>query len=351
MVTQKQIAHELGVTQQAVSYALTGSGSLSPEMRERIVTTATEFGYRPNASARAMKSGRFGSVALLLGTGAASSNMPEQLWNGVHDELALSNLSLVMAKLPDDTLSDTAVLPKILRELSVDGVLIDYTHRVPARLRDALQASQLPAVWFNSKRDADCVYPDDFGAGEAIGKHLIEAGHRRIAYVNVTHDLSDAELHYSVRDRPAGLQSAAQKAGAEVETAFLAALPMLEQLAALRALWERPQPITAVVGYDPQVFELLCRAAWKSGKEVPDDVSCAIFCAPRQRPCCGFQMTRMEVAHRQEGEVAVRQLLQKITGTVGAASPQAIPFVFQKGETVVAPKLRTSTPPTSSVSS
>ena len=339
MITQKEIARELGVTQQAVSYALTGGGNLSLEMRERIVLAATEFGYRPNSSARAMKSGRFGAVALLMGTGSMTSTLPAALWSGVHNELAACNLNLMMTRLPDDALSDTAILPKILREMSVDGVLIDYTDHIPPRFRDALDASGLPAVWLNVKREWDCVYPDDFGAGETIGSHLIEAGHRRIAYVDVTHEMSDPDLHYSVRDRMAGVQSAASQAGIEVETLFLHSLSLPEQLAALRNLWERKTPVTAIIGYGPQSFELTCRAAWQSGREVPDDVSVAIFSDIREVPLLGFDVTRMEVPQEIEGQRAVQLLMKKIGGAQYKAPPQAVPFELIVGQTVSAPKV------------
>ena len=339
MVTQKEIARELGVTQQAVSHALTGGGTLSVATRERIVRAATEFGYRPNSSARAMKSGRFGAVALLMGTGSRCSTLPAALWSGVHNELAAHNLNLMMTRLPDDALSDTAALPKILREMSVDGLLIDYTDHIPPRLREALAASGLPAVWLNVKREADCVYPDDFGAGKTIGEHLIDAGHRRIAYVDVTHDRGDPDLHYSVRDRPAGVRSAAREAGIEVETLSLQSLSIPQRLTALRQLWEREAPITAVVGYGPQTFELTCRAAWQSGKEVPDDISVAVFSDIREEPFLGFDMTRMEVPQEIEGQRAVQLLMQKIGGARQQAAPQPVPFEFIVGETVIAPKV------------
>jgi transcriptional regulator with XRE-family HTH domain len=54
-ITQKDIAAKLGVSNQLVSYALNGTGTVSDQMRQRIVATAAELGYRPNTSARVMK--------------------------------------------------------------------------------------------------------------------------------------------------------------------------------------------------------------------------------------------------------------------------------------------------------
>ena len=338
MVTQKQIARELGVTQQAVSYALTGGGTLSLGMRERIITAATEFGYRPNGVARAMKSGRFGSVALLMGKGENSSTLPDQLWSGIHNELALHNLHLVMARLPDDALSDTAALPKILREMSVDGVLLDYTHQIPPRLRESLEASQLPAVWLNTKRPFDCVHPDDFGAGVTLLEYLSGLGHRRIAYVDVAANPHDPHVHYSVADRRAGVQQAAKRVGIAIETLSLGENTVAEQLRMMRALWERPQPVTAVIGYSEDAFEMVCRAAWESGRRVPDDVSVAVFADFRAKRLFGFDLTYMKVPQELEGREAVRLLLKKISGDRSPAPPRLVPFNLLTGQTVVAPQ-------------
>ena len=223
--------------------------------------------------------------------------------------------------------------------MSVDGLLIDYTDHIPPRLREALAASGLPAVWLNVKREADCVYPDDFGAGKTIGEHLIDAGHRRIAYVDVTHDRGDPDLHYSVRDRLAGVRNAANKAEFEVETLFFKSFSVSQLLAALGALWEREAPITAIVGYGEQDFELIWRAALESGRRVPNDVSVAIFCDIREVPLLGFDVTRREVPREVEGQRAVQLLLQKIGAAHHKTPPQPVPFELLAGETVAAPKV------------
>ena len=56
-ITQKDIAREVGVSQATVSDVLYGRprGRVSADTRKRIMETARRLGYRPNASAQALR--------------------------------------------------------------------------------------------------------------------------------------------------------------------------------------------------------------------------------------------------------------------------------------------------------
>src|SRR4028118_814127 len=211
--TQQQIAEALGVSRQAVSFALSGGGTLSQETRAQIIKAATEMGYRPNHSARAMRSGRFDYIALLLSTQTNRTYLPGELFRGILEELALHDLHLNVTRLPDEKLSDQSFVPKIMRELMVDGLLIDYIFNVPEHLIKMIEQHQIPSIWINSQRENDCVYPDDYQGAYKATRHLLGLGHRCIAYVQHPHN-----MHYSARERRRGYEQAMSEAnlGSEV---------------------------------------------------------------------------------------------------------------------------------------
>ena len=64
----KDVAERLGVSRTAVSYALSGTGRLDPQTRERIRQAAAEMGYRPNLAAVACKLGEPAALALFSGS-------------------------------------------------------------------------------------------------------------------------------------------------------------------------------------------------------------------------------------------------------------------------------------------
>ena len=65
-VTSGDVARLAGVSQSAVSRTFSSGASVSPEMRRRVLAAASQLGYRPNAIARAMISGKSGLIALLV---------------------------------------------------------------------------------------------------------------------------------------------------------------------------------------------------------------------------------------------------------------------------------------------
>ena len=90
MVTMRDIAEKAGVSQPAVSMILNGKSrqvKISESTRERVLALAESMGYRVNAIARSMRTGRTGVVGLLL-----REQVVRQWGDGVSD--AENNLRL-----------------------------------------------------------------------------------------------------------------------------------------------------------------------------------------------------------------------------------------------------------------
>ena len=74
---------------------------------------------------------------------------------------------------------NTMYVPKILRTLMADGLLINYTNHLPEHLVDIVSQQRLPAVWINTRRENSAVYPRNFEAARSLTNRLLELGHRR----------------------------------------------------------------------------------------------------------------------------------------------------------------------------
>ncbi|RNB51159.1 LacI family transcriptional regulator [Agromyces tardus] len=64
--TLKDVADHVGVSAKTVSNVVNGTGWVSPELQERVREALVSLGYRPNAAARQLRSGRSGMVAVAL---------------------------------------------------------------------------------------------------------------------------------------------------------------------------------------------------------------------------------------------------------------------------------------------
>jgi len=220
LVSQSQLARRLGVSQRAVSYALNGRAGVNPAVRHRILEAVNGSGYRPNSAARSVRTGRFHAVGMLLGMTRACSNLPIALLDGAESSLAADGMHLIVGRLPDAALTDEENLPSLLQRWMCDGLLVVYHTRVPDRMVEILEQHHLPVVWINSKRETNAVRPDDYAAGAEAARRLLEAGHRRIGYVDrgYTHVEHAGELHYSRADRLAGFRETMQAAGGQPVT-------------------------------------------------------------------------------------------------------------------------------------
>ncbi len=275
-VTMKEIAAEAGVSQQAVSQALNQTGRLREETRQRVLHVAGQLGYRVNSSAKAMRSGRFGAFALLQSVHAHASSLPRDALNGIHEAVDRLDFRLTMGRLPDQKLTNAGYIPKILRELSADGLLINYTDHIPARLRQLILQFGVPSVWMNCRLESDCVHHDDELAGRLATQHLLELGHRKIAYVDFHHSSTEvSESHHSAYDRQTGYRSSMQLAGFE-PTVFWADADMFQGADPNQGIaeWLRSDGApTAVVAYSNQQGQIIAYGSAVAGRLVGRDMS------------------------------------------------------------------------------
>ena len=335
MVTMREVASRSGVSHTTVSHVLRDKRDgimVSEATRRRVLETAREMGYRPNASARSFRTGKFGGVGLLMSSNVSRSGLPAGLLQGVGDALAAREMHLTLSRLSDEKLGDAT--PKMLREWMCDGLLIDYTHRIPARLVELIGQHRLPAVWLNSKRAGDCVYPDDWDAAVQLAQLVVAAGHRRVAYLDFAHRPDDPDEHYSARDRRDGVTRTLAAAGIVAEQINGSALDPAQWVPMLREVLARPDRPTALICYSDEVqFALL--AAAHLGLDVPRELSIVSFGSPR-RGCGGLELSQMAVPEAQLGGVAVEMLLEKIEKPDAVLPARALALSWEAGATLAA---------------
>ena len=170
-----------------------------------MLAAAEELGYQINAAARSMRSQRFHAVALINAAGAGGHADPGVL-AGVMHRLAADRCNLFLTELPPEEEDET--IPRVLSELSVDGLLVYDSGVVSGRLRELVLRLQVPVVWINREEPRDAVYPDDRGAARAATEDLLRLGHDR-----VTLALPGKYHHWSERARRDGYEAAMRDAG------------------------------------------------------------------------------------------------------------------------------------------
>jgi len=338
-VTTADIAVHLGLAKSTVTHVLSGRAKqlrISAATQARVHNAVRELGYRPNASARAVGRGRFGCAALIQPL--EGIYLPTGLLLGITDELQRNDMHLVVSEVHDARLKDANYLPKVVREVAADGLLINMMTQIPAPLLETLHSLNAPAVWVNKKQPEDAVHPDDIHAGRWATEHLIGLGHKRIAFM-VSYDMQRTDLHYSVYDRRQSYADVMQKAGLEPQILSLPATPhTLEEIRAdqrlqymIEILSDDSRP-TAVVAYTHNIVLPLLQAAAHLGLLLPRDLSVVMFSDGPNRDI-GRPVTTVCQRMSEVGHEAVKMLLRKIEDPAQPQPSRALAPWFFQGDT------------------
>lgn len=341
----QRIADEVGVAPRTVRRVLTeGLEYNRPTLAKRaarIRKLAEQMQYRPNAAGRAVGSGRFNALALVSREDLGGLAHLE-LIKGVCAELTRCNQHMHYAQVPIEDVRAGGLPPRMVQELSVDGLIVYYAKDMTADQLAVVRSQRAPVVWANLKDDSDCVHPDDRIGMQEATEYLLLRGHRRIALV--TRDFGakgdiDALAHYSVRDRIEGYTAAMSSAGA-----IPAVIGLLNRGGGdrerLDGLVAGDLPPTAIITVSSNDATLLNDVALRRGLRVPEDLSILTLHHASSEASQPLRFEARRVPMLEVGRAAVQMALHKVE-TPGRALPsQAVPFDRLPGRTVAAPASR-----------
>lgn len=335
--TSTAIARASGVSQSSVSMILNGkTAKFHPDTVQRVFDTAARMGYRVNASARAMRSRRFGGVGLLAQVSPSWIRIPESVLWSIGDAVRQRGMHLTLGRVTSQDLASEETLAHLLTQWSVDGLLVSYTDTIPARMFDLTRQFALPTVWLNAKLDADCVYPDDFAAARELTNHLLAMGHRRVAFQSFygwgTHN------HYSRADRYEGYSAAMRDAGLQPHLSRPpAGMTRRDGSRWTASILSQPDRPTAILTYQNDAAVEAFLVAREMGLSVPGDLSIASF----QQVLgigLGVHLTAMHYPADELGQTAVEEALEKVGDPAAVRAPRVLSFLFDPGETAAPPK-------------
>lgn len=303
IATIQQIAKKVGVSKQAVSYALNNTpGQVSEATRKRILKTARSLNYQPNWRARSFARRRSQIIGLVYGRPA----------DYIEQSQMVSALVERLAELDHELLLIPAMGPvekwaHKLRDGRVDGVLI--THPMPLGLDQFVAEHRLPAVFMNIRSDLDVpqVYFDDLGGTRQAMEHLLGLGHRRITYFSSP---KRHGLHYSNFDREQGYREAMISSGLgdAIEAVTAEYADFADDLRS-RAAEARP---TALVVYNVHDASRLMMELHARRLHVPEQLSVITFCDEDKRLDMLPALTVMSTPGRLLARHAIDQLMSQI---------------------------------------
>ncbi|MFV0252827.1 MAG: LacI family DNA-binding transcriptional regulator [Beutenbergiaceae bacterium] len=177
------VARLAGVSVGTVSNVLNQPDRVAPATRERVQAAITELGFLPNASARQLRSGQISTIGTVV-LDVANPFFTEMA-RGIEDRLSSDDLTLMLASSDENPQREARYL-RLFAEHGVRGVLATPSQGSIDGLL-ALRDLGIPVVLLDTVSpvpELSSVAVDDVrGAALAID-HLLDLGHRHIAFVN-----------------------------------------------------------------------------------------------------------------------------------------------------------------------
>lgn len=181
--TSRDVAREAGVSQATVSRVLTAGTPVSEKTRARVMDAMTRIGYVPNRAARTMKTGRTGTIGVVVAD--LGNPFYPQLLEALSRSLDASDHRMTVWV--SDGGKNQAALDAI-REGTVDGVIFTTVTEHSHELARALE-QRSPLVLVNrTVEGADCDQVSSAnrqGAG-LIANYLVSHGRTRVAFIGGT---------------------------------------------------------------------------------------------------------------------------------------------------------------------
>ncbi len=319
------VARTAGVGVGTVSRVLNNSVRVSPETQEKVLSAIRVLGFRRSKVARQLSTGiqhrNIGAIMPFI----THPSFVERL-RGM--QLALNHpdndFNLVLYNVSEPGRYHEQLVA-IVEQAAVDGLLI-ATLTVSDEQRDLLTQADIPFVTLSDAcgEALNCISPDNTHGGYVAVQHLVELGHRRIAYVgdefSNIYGFPTSELRYE------GYCSALKKYDIPYRSEYVCLGAHGEDTAhSLTAhLLALPEPPTAIFAMSDIQAVGCILAVREAGLRVPEDISVIGFDDVQLSRYIGLTTVRQHL--EQSGYLSMQLLLNMLTDPDNVVAQQLPPL-------------------------
>jgi LacI family transcriptional regulator len=283
-VTVADVAKRAKVGKSTASRALGGYGSVSPDVRDRVLSAADELGYRPNELARSMNTGRSRTIGVIVGD--IENPYFSVAMRGISDTAKASGYDVILANTSEDLEAEQHAV-RVFLDKRVDAMIVaPSTAYQFGHLRE-VQHLKRPLVLLDRNihdLDAAAIQVAIAPAASEATDLLLGLGHRRIAFISalITDGDRFAQVQTgvsSVSERLTGVVDALRSHDIEPDPALMrfkadsetATARIIDELMAL------DEPPTAIIASDSNVAMSVLLALRSRSIAVPGQMSLIAF--------------------------------------------------------------------------
>lgn len=269
--TSQDVAERAGVSRAAVSRVFTPGAPVSKKMSEKVLKAARELGYRPNALARSLNTGRTKMIGLLVAylDNSFYADAVEQLSIALQDQG--HHVLLFMAT---PTVEDTDRVVREILDHQVDGIILASV-TMSSSLAEECERHRIPVVHFNreiDRRSLNAVISDNYSGGRRVAAHFAAMGHEKIGY------LAGFDGASTQRERERGFRDGLAEQGLVLAAHGVTDFIRAKAQEAARRMFDRPDhPDAVFVCNDHMAFAVMGVLRFELGLRIPEDVAVVGF--------------------------------------------------------------------------
>ncbi|MGA1804719.1 LacI family DNA-binding transcriptional regulator [Rhizobium sp. HT1-10] len=325
-VTLADVARQANVSKATAARVLGGYGVVSESAHDDVMKAAQALDYRPNELARSMTTGRSGLIGVVVGD--IENPFFSFAVRGISDAARAAGFNVILANSGEEIEAEKAAV-RVLIGKRVDGLIVTSADcRDISHLRDvhlsgrplALLDRALPDL------DVDAVTVDDRDAAMRATRLLVDAGHRRIAYVTAA---EDAEIRgadglpvistSTVRDRIEGFLAACREADiAQPERSVLFGAKKTATRAIVAGALAASDRPTAILASDSIIALETFKAIREARLQIPDDISLITFHDADWTSVTSPPITAVDQPVYSLGKSVADLLIRRLKGDIAA---------------------------------
>ncbi len=332
-VTIRDLSAACGLSISTVSKALNGYSDISEETRQTVISAATELGYFPNATARALKTSRSDNLGVLF-VDEYQSGLTHPFFAALLNSFKMEaeargyDITFISSHLGSSAMSYLSHC----RYRNVDGVCLACVDFSSPGVRELVESS-IPCVTIDHVFNRwPSILSDNVGGMRSLTDHVISLGHRRIAFVHGQRNSSVTEK------RITGFYRSLENAGLSPEHAILKEGVYVDPMAAYRVtneLLDMKCPPSCILLPDDHAYIGAMEAVMQRGLRIGKDISMAGFDGISFTQSLHPRLTSVRQDTDAIGREAARRLIECVErpNTAGSET-NLVPCTLLEGETV-----------------
>ncbi len=309
-ISQRDIAHQLGINVSTVSRALRGLDGVSPKLKKRIEQLAEEAGYRPNPFAVSLRYDTTRTIGIIVPD--VAFNHYAQIVKRIEAEARNAGYMSIITD-TDDSYENEVNCVDMLVNMHVEGIIIcpsqnttDFSHL------QHLRQLHIPVVLFDRVPNIDIssVMINDVASARYATNCLLDSGAKRIAFLGGLNQVKQTA------DRKHGYLEALREHEIPIRTELVKChhISFNSGLSDTIELLRLPEPPDGILATHGLLAIAAHQAVTSQGLRIPEDVSIIAYMSDWVSEMSNPRISFIKQNLREIGIKAFRLLLEQING-------------------------------------